>query len=299
MSDNRIASLDSDWSVFLPDERAAFSLARKLTIMPYAMDGADIVALHEHFSDEEIVALVFTIARFNSVTRWTDALGIPQDRQFRDGEIRFDTPTSGHFLEAPSLVAPKTDQKRPPLEERAEVERALAECRKRSSRVRLPSEEEARKALPSAWKDRSAPQWALALSLAGQSGAAQAAAYEAMANEGRIDKLLKAQIAWICARQDRAWYALADAERRLAALGQGTEQVLSLDQPAELLSPAVREALAFSAKLTAAPHTMADADIARVRKHFSAHETAEIVYVVCAANMFDRFTEARGLPWTD
>ncbi|HUY89485.1 MAG TPA: hypothetical protein VMV10_12190 [Pirellulales bacterium] len=296
MSDNRIASLDSDWSVFLPDERAAFALARKLTVEPYTIDDADVDALRKHFSDKEIVELVFTIARFNSITRWTDALGIPQDQGFRDGEIRFDAPTSPRFREASSLVAPSADQKRPPLAGRAEVERALTECRKRSARVALPGEDEARAALPSGWQDRPVPQWVRALTLFPQSGVAQATACEAIANEGRIDKLLKAQIAWSCARQDRAWYALADAERRLAALGQPAEQAISLDPPGAALSPAVREALAFAAKLTAAPHTIADADIARLRKHFSDHETAEIVYVACNSAMFDRFTETLGLP---
>jgi alkylhydroperoxidase family enzyme len=153
--------------------------------------------------------------------------------------------------------------------------------------------------LPTEWHDAPVPQWVCALSLFPETGVGQVTAYGAVANEGRLDKLLKAQIAWTCARQDRAWYALADAQRRLAAVGQSTEEMFALDYPGETVSPAAREALAFAAKLTSAPHTMADADIARLRKHFSDYETAEIVYVVCRSNWFDRFTETLGLRWID
>lgn len=50
---------------------------------------------------------------------------------------------------------------------------------------------------------------------------------------------------------------------------------------------------------TSAPHSIADVDIARLRRHYSDHETAEIVYVVCASNFFDRFTETLGLKSDD
>jgi alkylhydroperoxidase family enzyme len=75
--------------------------------------------------------------------------------------------------------------------------------------------------------------------------------------------------------------------------------MFALDRPGETVSPAAREALTFAAKLTAAPHTIADADIARLRKHFSDYETAEVVYVTCSSNWFDRFTETLGLKWLD
>jgi alkylhydroperoxidase family enzyme len=299
LSDNRIASLDSDWSIFLPKEQVAFALARKLTLEPYAVGNDDIEALRKHFSDKETVELVFMVALFNSVTRWTDALGIPQDQRFRDGPIHFDEPTSDRFQQAGSLVVPESDKHRRPLETRSEVERALAHCRQRSARVTLPGADEARSVLPTRWRDVPVPEWVQALAFFPEMGVAQVAACDAIAYEGRLDKLLKAQIAWTCARQSRTWYALADAQRRLAALDQSADQMFALDHPSETLSAAMREALAFAAKLTSAPQTMVDADIARLREYFSDHETAEIVYVVCSSNWFDRFTEALGLKWLD
>ncbi|HET6878523.1 MAG TPA: hypothetical protein VFI31_00020, partial [Pirellulales bacterium] len=213
--------------------------------------------------------------------------------------IRFDEPTSERFLESPSLVAPSVEQRRPPLEPRAAVEGELSACRERTARVALPSEEEARALLPTDLGQKPVPEWVRALSLFPDTCRGQLATLDAIANEGRLDKLLKAQIAWTCARQDRAWYALADAQRRLAALGQSVDQMFAIDAPSETLSPGAREALAFAARLTAVPHTIADADVARLRKHFSDYETAEIDYVVCTSNMFDRFTETLGLKWTD
>lgn len=299
LSDNRIASLDSDWSVFLPKEQAAFALARKVTLAPHMVGDGDIESLRPYFSDREIVELVFTIARFNSTNRWTDSLGIPQDRQFRDGEIRFDEPTSERFLDAHSLVAPTPDQHRPPLESRSQVEAALSACRQRSPRVALPGEEETRAVLPSEESGHPTPQWMRALALFPEACRAQVRSLDAIANEGRLDKLLKAQIACVCARHDRAWYALADAQRRLVALGQPPDAMFALDGPSDGLASGAHEALAFAAKLTEAPHTIADADVARLREQFSDYETAEIVYVVCNSNWFDRFTETLGLKWTD
>jgi len=296
LSDNRIASLDADWSVFLPKEQAAFTLARKLTLDPWTMGDGDIEALRKHFNDAQIVELVYAIAGFNSTTRWTDALGIPQDHAFRDGPIQLDTPTSRRFLDATSLTTSDGDRRPPPLEPRAEVEAALSACQARNARVLLAGEEEARAVLPADDSEGTVPQWVRALALFPKTAAAQVGHRKAVAMEGRIDTLLKAQIAWTCARHDRAWYALGDARRRLVALGQSDDEIFAIDGPGDSFSPAAREALAFACKLTAAPRTIADADIARLREHFSDHETAEVVYVVCHSAMFDRCTEALGLP---
>lgn len=285
--------------MFLPDERAAFAFTRALTVRPDEIGDEDIAALQQHIDDRKIVELVFTIGRFNSTTRWTDSLGIPQDQGFGDGQIHFDQPTSARFVDAPSIVAPSRDEARPQLEPRSHVEAALNRCRERVARVALPADDQARALLTPDQRDKPAPEWVRALAYFPQTGAAQVAAAEAVAKEGKLDKLLKAQIAWTSARHNRAWYALADAERRLSSLGQSVDQVFALDGPSEELSPGTREALAFAAKLTASPQRMTDGDIERLRRYFSDYETAEIVYVVCHSNSFDRFTEALGLRWID
>src|SRR5581483_3858508 len=104
------------------------------------------------------------------------------------------------FLASPSLVAPSADQGRPPLEPRAAVEEALAACRQRTARVALPGEDEARANLPTDWADKPVPEWVRALAIFPETCRGQLATLDAIANEGRLDKLLKAQIAWTCAR---------------------------------------------------------------------------------------------------
>ena len=47
--------------------------------------------------------------------------------------------------------------------------------------------------------------------------------------KGDLKPLLKAQVSWIIARQDRAWYAAGQAKRRLKELGQTDDQIYKLD----------------------------------------------------------------------
>jgi alkylhydroperoxidase family enzyme len=51
----------------------------------------------------------------------------------------------------------------------------------------------------------------------------------------------------------------------------------------------------LAVKMTLRPHLVVDHDVAQVRAHFSDAETAQIIYVICIANLFDRFTSALGL----
>lgn len=296
LSDNRLALLDSDWSTFSPRERAAYALARKLTLEPYAVQDADIEKLRGHFSDQEVVGLVLWISLFNSMNRWTDALGIPQDHSFRGEPVQFDAPTAERFAACPSVAAPHADRELPPLEPRETVEACLSACRARSPRVALLGEDDVRSLLPPDRQQGAIPTWVRALAYYPKMGLGQVACIEAVALDGRLPPLIKAQLAWVSARHNRAWYALDHARARLLALGCSDDEIWSLGNPEGQSDPALAEALRFAAKLTATPYKIADADIARLRSHYSDHETAEMVFVVCTANLFDRFTAALGLP---
>jgi alkylhydroperoxidase family enzyme len=94
---------------------------------------------------------------------------------------------------------------------------------------------------------------------------------------------------------NRAWYAVGVAADRLRRQGVPADEMVALfdDGPASTGAAAAHR---LAAKSTADPHLIADADIAAVRQHYSDAETAQIVQVICMANMFDRFTEALGLP---
>jgi alkylhydroperoxidase family enzyme len=107
---------------------------------------------------------------------------------------------------------------------------------------------------------------------------------------------MKAELAYITAVNNRAWYAAGTAQLRLAEQGASSDEMAALLAGEATDEPGSAAAYRLAAKLTADPHLIADRDIADVRAHFSDAETAQIVHVICMANLFDRFTEALGLP---
>jgi alkylhydroperoxidase family enzyme len=56
-----------------------------------------------------------------------------------------------------------------------------------------------------------------------------------------------------------------------------------------------REAFAFARKLTVAPQLVVDEDVAALRRHFTDHEAAELVFHIANAAFFNRVTEAARL----
>jgi alkylhydroperoxidase family enzyme len=290
MNDDEIAALDGDWSGFPPEKRTAMELARKMTSAPHAITDADVDALRPHYSPEQILEIVQTVAGYNSTNRWTDSLGIPQDDHFGERPTTLETPTSSKYSALVSQVAPLLPQKRAPLENREQVEAMFAKARARKARLPLADDAAVAKAAP----QESAPyeNWVRLFSAGGRGPGS----VRTVAETGRISPLLKAQLAWCSARENRAWYAVDHARRRLAALGVDDDGAFAIDEAGEKFTPAERAAFAFARKLTATPYLIADADIAGLRKLYPDAEVAEIVYVVCQANMFDRFTETAGLP---
>ncbi|MHC5543834.1 carboxymuconolactone decarboxylase family protein, partial [Singulisphaera rosea] len=101
MNDDQIAELDGDWSAATEKDRAAFTLARKLTYEPHRMTDADIEAVRRFYTDAQVLEMVNAVANFNAMNRWTGALRIPQE------EHRvYLTPTSTKYRDALSHQAP-------------------------------------------------------------------------------------------------------------------------------------------------------------------------------------------------
>lgn len=82
-SSKRVGLQTSDWqqlkagsySSFSPKEQAALKFAEKLTLELRNINDADIKALKEHFSDEQIVDLDVLVGLVNLTNRLTDPLG--------------------------------------------------------------------------------------------------------------------------------------------------------------------------------------------------------------------------------
>jgi alkylhydroperoxidase family enzyme len=92
-SSKRVGLQASDWqqlkagsySSFSPKEQAALKFAEKLTLELRNINDADIKALKEHFSDEQIVDLDVLVGLVNLTNRLTDPLGA--DLEFPEEKI--------------------------------------------------------------------------------------------------------------------------------------------------------------------------------------------------------------------
>lgn len=309
MSEEQIAALDSNWQCYPAAEQAAFDLARRLTYAPQTLKAASLDKLRQHYKDVQILEIIFTIANNNSTTRWTDALGIPQeddgsffakDKDTKPEVLRtFLTPTADAYKERCSSTLPVSDAwKRPALGSRTEAEEALAACRQRQPRIALVEEDAARALLPPAWPKGPLPQWVRLLANFPKAGIARVVSLRMAQEKGSLSPRLKAQIAWIAARHDRAWYALGQAKRRLRSLGLSEDDIYRLDGSWDSYSAAERAAFGLACKLTVHPPSVTDEDIAALRKLYSDRQVAELIYHVCNAAFFDRLTEACGLQLT-
>lgn len=299
MAEDEIAALDSAWDKFPAEEQAAIAFTRKVTIAPHRITDEDLAAIKRHYKDEQILDILQTIAGNNSTNRWTASTGIPQDQSFGGDEpSQLDTPTSEAYATVKTKVAPIDHEARPAWEPMSEALAAMEGCRNRAARVTLPSREQAQAALASDTPGVVPPNWVRAAATTPATALRVWKHRQAIVRDGKLDPKLNALIAWVAARDDRAWYAAVHARTRLQALGVSDEVLAAAGMPEQgaTFSPAEQAALALAHKVTSAPHTVVDADLAAVRKHFSDSETAEVLYLACEAASFDRITEVLRLP---
>lgn len=297
MTDDQIAALDCKWSAFPADEQAAIKLTRKITLTPHLVTDDDLAAFKKHYSDAQAADIIQTVAGNNSTNRWTASTGIPQDRSFGGDEpSQLDTPTSPEFSSVETSVAPFDYKPRAAWESRVEAETAMAATRGRSPLVKLPSVDVARQALAADTPGVTPPVWCQAMAYTPQSALRGWKHRQAVARDGKLNPNLKALIAWVTARENRAWYSAAHAKARLNALGVTDDTLYAIGANEASFTPADQATIAFARKLTSAPHTIVDEDVAGLRKLFSDNEVAEIIFLVCDGNSFDRFTEMLRLP---
>ena len=295
LSDKQIAWLDYDWSKLDPMVRKGASISKSMTLTPHQITARDVEQLRPELSDPQIIELVYTIAMFNSVNRWTDALGLPQDEIMREKRIDFLTPVDDEFQSKSgslSAVDPTAEERNIPSFQA--LLRVIQSGEKRVPRVALPSEEAARKMLGITDPNTPVAQWERALATFPEVGKKQWDALESMRTEGHVPEKLKAIIAWVSARRNMANTSLTLAYQRWMKLGMTEKDIERLDQ-GQGLSASEDLVARFARKLTEHPQRISDADIEQLRAEFSDKQVAEIVYLIGAANMFDRFTETLGL----
>jgi alkylhydroperoxidase family enzyme len=322
MKEEEIAGLDGDWSEFTPAQRAAFAFARKLSYEPHHLTDADIDGLRKYYKDLQILEMVLSVAGNNSTDRWKEGAGIPQSKEGTGFMARaekpvptdrplpiksFLTPTPDKYKATITQVVPlqldeKTGQPsrltvctRAALETREEAEKALEACRKRSPRLPLLDEPKARAILPDDWPKGPLPQWVRLLANFPRDGKNRIIEQRTANEKGDLKPLLKAQVSWIVARQDRAWYAAGQARRRLRDLGWSDEQVYQLDGSWKDIAPADRAMFTVARKLAASPIVLTDDEVAEAVKLTSPRDVVQLITYVSGRALFDRITEAAGL----
>ena len=328
MKEDEIAALDSEWSAFPVAEQTAFAFARKFTYEPHLLNDADIDQLRNHFTDMQILEMILSMAGNNSINRWKEGAGIPQSQNgggFRrrqepagqgattqvppagDVHESYLTPTADRFQSKVTNVAPlvidltsgqptrQTVCNRPPLESRDQVEKELAAARHRLLRLPLIDESKAREFLPSDWPDGPIPQWVRLLANFPHSAKTRIANIHSADVKGDLTPLLKAQVSWIIARQDRAWYATGLARQRLKELGLSDDQIYQLDGDWNGYTPTERSLFTLARKLAATPVVLTDEEVEEAVKLAGPRDVVQLINYTTNLASFDRITEAAGL----
>jgi alkylhydroperoxidase family enzyme len=328
MTEDQIAALDSDWGKFNAAEQAAWAFARRFTLEPNQLSGADIAGLKKHYTDLQILEMILSMAGNNSINRWKEGVGVPQSEggggfgRRSEGALAAETraaavetparphsyltPTSEQYQTVVSLVAPvfrdevgkathKTVFRRPKLESRADALEALEGARQRLPRLPLVDEAKAREVLGEDAPDGKLPQWVRLVVNFPQSGKRLVTSTRFADEKGDLSPLLKAQASWIIARQDRAWYALGQAQARLKALGQTDDQIFALDGSWDEFSPKDRALFTVAQHLAASPVVLTDDEVAAAVKLAGPRDVVQLISYTTNRASFDRITEAAGL----
>ncbi|QDV24884.1 carboxymuconolactone decarboxylase family protein [Aureliella helgolandensis] len=329
-SEDRIAMLDGDWRQFQPAEQAAYAFARKFTFEPHLLVDEDIEHLTMHFDDQQIIEMILSMAWNNSINRWKEGVGVPQ-RQDEGGYSRLDvsktpqtlqqvaesvvplprgsyeTPTSPAFLTKTSGVAvvhydrrtgratTATVEHRPALEDRYSVLRSLAATRTRSARLPLVDGQHVAARLNLEQHSIEPQAWLRLLANFPQEGKRRAQALLAAEEDPQLDPLLVAQLGWIVARKDRAWYAAGRAMKKLMDLGQSMDEVFALDADWSGMSGERQALFTVAQNLAASPVVLTDAQVAIAVERTSPGEVTRVVNLVAQYAAFNRLTEAAGL----
>ena len=161
------------------------------------------------------------------MNRWTGAAGHPAGRApgLPDAdarEVQGHAQPGGAAARRGAVIGAGLRQAgRPgPAGDPAQVEAALDACRKRTPRLPLASEDQAAGCCrPTGPARVRSPNWVRLLANFPKGGRAWVAQTYHSETKGRLSPKLKAEIAYVAARNDRAWYALGHAVRRLKDLG--------------------------------------------------------------------------------
>ena len=108
--------------------------------------------------------------------------------------------------------------------------------------------------------------------------------------------MLKSQLNWILARQDRAWYALGLAQAQLRKLGQTEAEIWSLDGDWSQFSARDKALFHVAKQLGTSPVVLSDAEVKEALALAGPRDTVQAISYTTSRASFNRLTEAAGLP---
>ncbi len=320
MSDDAIAALDADWSMYSEAEQAAFAYARLLTYEPHRISDEAAARIARHFTPLQILEMTMSVSGNNAINRWKEGTGIPQSSgntfvgrgspggaTVAEHSDSFMTPTSDRFKNVITIVAPlevsdgkpsgKGLSTRPETEPRDVVKQRIDEAMKRTSRLPLVDEDVAAAWLKESELDIPVSNWVRLIASFPNEGRGRLPSLSSREKQtGVLTELQKAQMNWIIARQDRAWYAVGQAYRKLHSLGQSEDQIFALDGDWKDLSAADQALFRFAENLAASPIASTDEDAAVALKFTGPAQVVQTINHVASCAYFNRVTEAAGLP---
>jgi hypothetical protein len=161
----------------------------------------------------------------------------------------------------------------------------------------LAGEAETRAALGDKWDASTpVPNWVRLLANFPTTGGSRVASIRSSDEKGDLSPLIKAQLSWIIARQDRAWYATGQSYRRLRDLGQTEDQIFALDGDWKTFTPRDQSLFTVAKKLGASPVVLTDEEVAKAVELAGPRDVVQAVSYTTQRASFDRITEAAGLP---
>jgi alkylhydroperoxidase family enzyme len=314
LTDDDLGALDTNWEHFPENEQAAFAFARRLTLEPHRLSDADVDRCRKFYTDLQILEMALSVGGNNAINRWKEGVGVPQSTNggnfggaSAESEHSYLTPTSDKFAKAASKVArvpaesasqalAVTALDRPKLESAEEVAQKLEQAKSRRARLPMASEDDTRKVLGDLVPAGSVPAWMRLLANYPGAGLRTAKGFDATEKQTDLDPLTRARMAWVVARQDRAWYALGEARARLRALGQTDAQIAALDAGGAGLPEKDQALLVVTRNLAASPVVLTDVEFERALRLNSPRDLVQTVHYVAMRALFDRFTEAAAPP---
>lgn len=314
MTDDDLAALDSDWSAFPEAEQAAFAFARGLTTAPWTVDDAMVERLRPFYTDLQILEMALSVGGNNAINRWKEGIGVPQSgnggssgftQTGADGVHSYLTPTGERFRTVASVVAATTA---PAISDdlvatvldadlpRPDTATLLQLAATRRARLPLADDATVRRVLGERVPEGSIPGWMRLLAHYPVAGPRAVAALVAGEDAIGLPPLLRARLRYVVARQDGAAYALGEARTDLRDLGQSDAQIAALEADVADVPEADRTLLILARDLASSPVMLTDDTFAAA---LAANEPATLtrtIHYVALRALFDRFTEAAGLP---